>query len=73
MFICKSTLSEIDDQIVIRAYAISLRVTFLGSAILAVILCFLLLPVSVPDLPETESEDARNRDSGGTGESEEPV
>lgn len=39
---------------VIKAYAISLRVTFLSCTIFAIVLCLLVLPVSIPDLPETD-------------------
>lgn len=59
-------LNETDDRAVIKAYAISLRVTFLGCAFLAVILCFLLLPVPIPDLPETKSEEVQSRDDDGS-------
>lgn len=59
---------ETDDQTVIRAYAMSLRMTFLCFALLAVVLCLLLLPVSIPDLLETKSEEVQrtnNEESRG--------
>lgn len=49
----------------------SLRVTFLACAILAVIMCLLVLPVSVPDVPESNPKRDPNNNEPESGRGDE--
>lgn len=63
-------LIRTDNPTVIKAYAISLRVTFLSCAILAVALCLLVLPVSIPNLPDKDPRKSSNNDDAEPREGE---
>lgn len=56
-----------DVFVVTKAYAMSLRVTFLSCGILAVILCLLVLPVTIPDLPDADPRKASVSDDQEPG------
>lgn len=58
-----------DSLVVITAYALSLRVTFLSCALLALVLCVILLPVSIPDLPSPKhAETSKSYDEPSANE-----